>query len=133
MVYHIENGRFDELRLKKRRGHRKQRFAWKYHFALPHCVNGTRELEISEPFDKIFSEKTETAEISEVVFFEMKIIYIIDYLFETRAYGEVEAVFLAVENVEIGESVVFSRFHIRVHHRQFVKVGQKSEISHFLS
>ena len=124
---------FDELRLPKGRGHRENRLVRKHHRALGHCLYIACKLKLFESFQKVVVENAERAQIRYIALVEMKVEDIVYRLFEPCRDCVGIAAVSAIENVEHRPSCIEFATAITVHHRELIKVGEKSKIVGFRS
>ena len=88
-----------------------------------------RKFEVFQILQEIFGEQISAAQVCNVLFREVKIVDIIDQLFQTCHNGKAAVVRnFAEEHIEIGDLVLHGRVEIAVCHGQLVKVTEHGHV-----
>ena len=126
MVYYVQNRRFNELRLDDGRFYGENGFAGEHHRSLGNGIHVARESQVFKVSEKTLVEQVKPAKISDFLFAERKTEDIIHGLLQPCGDGIGDEFFSAEEHVKHGDFVRFTLEVIPVHHREFVKVREKS-------
>ena len=106
-----------------------ERLAGKDHGSLRDRPDAARELEMSEIIKEVLVKDPESAQIGDVLRGKVKLLDIIDQLFDAAHDGiSAAAGVIAVESIEDHRAVLFVVLEITLHHGELIQVSQQCQI-----
>ena len=115
----------DQLRLNRGSLYRHKRLHGENGSSFGNGPDISGEFEIGQILQKSFGEEIPAAKIFNVFFFKVKILYVIDYLFQTCGDGEAALVGDGtVEHVKIRDLISHVVLEIAVSHGELIKIKQ---------
>ena len=117
VVDDIEDCGLDKLCFHDRSDNFDKRLSWEYDSSFRNCVDISGKTESAQIFQEIFFKNIKTSEVINIFCFKVKILDILDHLFQTCCDREASPAWIdTIEHVE-DNSLVGWVFEITLHHR----------------